>query len=145
MIEIEKVKDSFLFLGKALDRLEDLLIIQEDTAPEYLRDAVIFRFGFTIELFWKVLKKILLSQGIEAGMPREILNKSFQYSILDTEKSWLAMINDRNQTSHIYKEEIADKIFLNIKQYFPVIKKHMKAWMLNFSKMKNNLLGVGKF
>jgi nucleotidyltransferase substrate binding protein (TIGR01987 family) len=124
--------DYFVYLGNALNRLEDLLIIPENKAQEYLKDAMIYRFKFSIELFWKVLKKILLSQGIDAGMPREILNKYFQYSLLDAEKPWLAMINDRNQTSHIYKEEIADKIFLNIKQYFPVMKRTYESLNIKF-------------
>lgn len=34
----------------------------------------------------------------------------------------LEAIDDRNLTSHTYHEEVADKIFQNIKKYLPVIK-----------------------
>lgn len=61
-----------------------------------VRDSVIQRFEFTFELFWKVLKKILLYEGV-----------------------WISMMLARNKTSHMYNEKEADSIYTQIQSYYP--------------------------
>ena len=73
-----------------------------------------------IELFWKVLKKILAYEKIEVTTPRDTLSKAYQYNLIDSESIWLAMLDDRNNTSHAYKEHEATVIFNNIKKYLPI-------------------------
>ena len=85
-----------------------------------MQDAAIQRFEFVVELFWKVLKKILAYEKIEGTTPREVLSKSFQFKLIDNEDMWLKMLDDRNITSHAYKQEYAKLIFENIKTYLPV-------------------------
>lgn len=114
-------KDSFLSLGEAIARLEEVVNINDPTI-DYLPDATIQRFEFTIELFWKVLKKILNYEKVDSTTPRDVINKAFQYELIDDEQTWLAMLDDRNQTLHIYKQEDARAVFLRIKKYFPVLK-----------------------
>jgi len=80
-------QDSFIALGNALNRLEELILIPEEKAPEFLQDAIIQRFEFSIELYWKVLKKLLLSQGIDSNTPRDTLGKAFQNDLIDDEES----------------------------------------------------------
>jgi nucleotidyltransferase substrate binding protein (TIGR01987 family) len=116
-------KDYFYTLGNALDRLQEVLAHPELNQIDYLRDATIQRFEFTIELFWKTLKKVLLYEKIETTTPRDTLNKSFQYELIDDEEIWLAMLDDRNNTSHAYKEKEAKIIFNHIKSYLPVFQK----------------------
>lgn len=87
---------------------------------DYIIDAAIQRFEFTIELFWKVLKKILAYEKVESSTPRDVLSKAYQYKLIDREEIWLAMLDDRNNTSHAYKEELAKIIFDHIKNYLPV-------------------------
>ena len=85
-------------------------------------DGTIQRFEFTLELYWKTLKRLLLSEGIDAKTPRETLKEAFQAGWLEDEKAWLQMLKDRNETSHVYDEEMALKILANIKQYFHEMK-----------------------
>jgi nucleotidyltransferase substrate binding protein (TIGR01987 family) len=68
-----------------------------------MRDAAIQRFEFTIELFWKILKKVLFHEKIESTTPRDTLSKAYQYKLIDDEEVWLAMLDDRNNASHAYK------------------------------------------
>ena len=119
---MEKIqfKDSFTHLGNSIDRLKELLDDKE-TKPNVLIDATIHRFEFVIELFWKNLKKILSFEKVEVSSPREALAKSYQFSLIDDEQSWLEMLDDRNSTSHEYNEEKAKEIFERIKLHFPVI------------------------
>ena len=52
-------RDSFQSLGKAIERLKEVLEHPQLNENDFMRDATIQRFEFSIELFWKVLKKIL--------------------------------------------------------------------------------------
>jgi len=113
-------KDYFYTLGRAIDRLEEILNHPEIDKFDYLRDATIQRFEFSIELFWKALKKVLLHEKIASTTPRDTLAKAYQYKLISDELVWLAMLDDRNNTSHAYKEEAAKAIFEDIKTYLPV-------------------------
>jgi len=112
--------DYFYTLGQAIDRLQEVLEHPDINKSDYMRDATIQRFEFTVELFWKFLKKALYYEKIESNSPRDVLSKAYQYQLIDSEKTWLQMLDDRNNTSHVYKEEDAQKIFENIKTYLPI-------------------------
>lgn len=62
----------------------------------------------------------MLHEKIESGTPRDTISKAYQYKLVDDEKVWLSMLDDRNNTSHAYKEEEAQLIFKHIKTYLPV-------------------------
>jgi nucleotidyltransferase substrate binding protein (TIGR01987 family) len=113
-------KDYFYTLGRAIDRLKEVLEHPQQNQIDYLRDAAIQRFEFTIELFWKILKKVLFHEKVESTTPRDTLSKAYQYKLINDETLWLAMLDDRNNTSHAYKEEAAKIIFEHIKTYLPV-------------------------
>jgi nucleotidyltransferase substrate binding protein (TIGR01987 family) len=104
-------------LEQALLTLEEAL--QEDSTNSLMVDGTIHRFELTMDLYWKTLKRILLSEGIETSTPKETLKEAYQACWINNEKAWLQMIKDRNQTSHTYDEETALKILENIKSYFP--------------------------
>ncbi|MCE5294240.1 MAG: nucleotidyltransferase substrate binding protein [Chlamydiales bacterium] len=112
---------SFEALGDALERLEEALKIPLDTHGIVV-DATIQRFEFTFELFWKTLKKFMYREGLEVKTPRETLQTAYQLKWIDDEEKWLAMLNDRNETSHIYDEAMAKRIYENIKSYMPLFK-----------------------
>ncbi len=113
-------KDYFNLLGQAIERLSDLLHHSELDKNEYMQDAAIQRFEFVIELYWKVLKKILAYEKLTSTTPREVISQSFQFKLIDDEVIWLKMLEDRNNTSHVYKQEDAKRIFEHIKTYLPV-------------------------
>ncbi len=108
--------------------------LQEDLNNSLLVDGTIHRFEFTIKLYWKTLKRVLLSEGIEANTPKETLKEAFQAGWLENEEAWLQMLKDRNLTSHTYDEETALLIVHNIKGYLP----EMKA---TFSKINSKVNG----
>ena len=116
-------KDSFYTLGKAIERLKEVLHHPQLHEIDCMRDAAIQRFEFSIELFWKILKKILLHEKIESTTPRDTLSKSYQYKLINNEEVWLKMLDDRNNTSHAYQETQAKIIFEHITSYLPVFQK----------------------
>lgn len=69
----------------------------------------------TYELSWKVLKKTLREAGHETLGAKDVFTKAYQLGYLNEEDVWLKMIEDRNQTSHIYDESHARKIADKVK------------------------------
>lgn len=112
--ELHRVFDQ---LGHAVDRLRDALA--EPEANPLRVDGTIQRFEFTIELFWKAIKRLLAHEGIETNTPRETLQRAYQVGWLADETAWLDMLRARNQTSHAYDEDLARKICEDIRRDFP--------------------------
>jgi nucleotidyltransferase substrate binding protein (TIGR01987 family) len=96
-------------LGRSLDRLAEALGI---SAEEPLAiDGTIQRFEFTFELFWKAVRRLLARQGIEANSPKAVLQQAYRLGWLDDEPKWLKVLEDRNLTSHTYREALALEIY----------------------------------
>jgi len=85
-------------------------------------DATIQRFEFTIELFWKSLKYLLVEKGVDVRYPKEILQAAYAGGLIDQESAWILMLHDRNLTSHTYNEDLADEIYQRIiRQHYPLL------------------------
>jgi len=110
-------------LEKALKKLEEA--VQEPTdGKRFIIDSTIQRFEFSIELFKKVLKNLLLEHGeIDVNTPREIFQEAYKAHFIDDEAMWVAMLQDRNKTSHTYHESLADEIYARIPKYLNVMQK----------------------
>lgn len=130
-------KDSFESLGEAIARLREVLNKSSNRIEEaeIYRDAAIQRFEFSIELFWKILQKFLRYEKLEANTPREVLSKSYVAKLIDQEDVWLKMLDDRNLTSHMYKEALAKEIFARIKSYIPVLEITYKNLQERYKKL----------
>lgn len=121
LCNMNDLNDKLEQLGRAIDRLEEVLQVPEDQTS-YVKDASIQRFEFVFELFWKCLKKICFFEGFEVNSPRSSFKKAFSLNLLQEESLWLQMIEDRNRTSHTYQEELAEEIYHRIGNYLPLIK-----------------------
>ena len=101
-------------LQDAVSRLEESIAEPES---DLIRDSVIQRFEFSFELAWKTLQLYLEHQGLDAGSPREMLKRAFAQGILKNEQeadAWFKMLEDRNLTTHTYKEDLAQEIYHRI-------------------------------
>ncbi len=107
-------------LKKALVALKQMVDkpMQEDRSNI---DACIQRFEFSVELFWKFLKRVLEDRGVEVTYPKDVVRTAFSGKLIDDEAIWLNMLDDRNLTSHAYDETLADQIFDHIPQYYEVM------------------------
>lgn len=88
---------------------------------DILRDATIQRFEFTFEAAWKTLQLYLLHQGVEAAGPRQVLKQAFSLGVIQTPEEadvWLAMLEDRNLTTHTYRESLAEAIAANVRAHY---------------------------
>ncbi len=109
---------------KALSSLEQGI---KEANGELEKDGVIQRFEFTFELMWKTLKIFLYNEGIECKSPRDCLSRAFKYGIVQNEQIVLDMLNDRNNSTHIYSKDESEEIFERIKNnYNSELKKILK-------------------
>lgn len=111
-------------LKKALSRLENIAFEPIDKNRANV-DATIQRFEFTIELFWNLLKAVLEEKGIEAQFPKDVMRESYKGGLINDEKIWLQMLQDRNSTSHTYNEELADEIYKRVQGYVSIFKDNL--------------------
>lgn len=74
----EKTSQSVENLTRALSRLEQAIKTPVGEQDSLLIDGTIQRFEFCIELFWKMLRRALLENGIETGTPREAIQKAYE-------------------------------------------------------------------
>lgn len=85
------------------------------------RTGVIGQFNLTFELAWKALQAVLREHGAEAagtGSPREILQLGYRLGFVDDSAVWLAMLNKRNISVHIYEEDEINEMLLLIRDSF---------------------------
>lgn len=120
--------DIFLDLGEALDKFAHILTLNKTNHP-YLTEATIQIFEYTYELYWKLLKKICASEGIEVNSPKATLQQAYAIKLIDQEQIWLEMMENRNLTSHTYKQPTANLIYTNCTKYLPVM-------IANYDKIK---------
>ena len=67
---------------------------------------------------------MLEEKGIIAEYPRKVFVESFTAGLIDDEKKWLDVIEDRNLTSHTYKKITAKRVLNRIvKRYLPLFLK----------------------
>lgn len=109
---------------KAVERLSEGITELEANESSVVRDGVIQRFEFTTELAWKATREYLVEQGfIDINSPKSVMKEAFSVGLISDDKIWIQILNDRNLTSHIYKEEVADEICERvIKTYFHELK-----------------------
>ena len=90
---------------------------------EIYRMGIIGQFHLTFELSWKALREFLLIHGVSeanSGSLREIIKSAYKFNFLSDENIWLDMLRRRNQTIHIYDENIAiELVNLILDKYLP--------------------------
>ncbi len=103
--------------SQAHGRLEEALAMP--LSQPLVLDGTIQRFEFTFELAWKTLKVFLEDQGIQCQSPKGCLREAFRLGWIaaEDEEKWLALLQARNMTSHVYNEKMALEIYQTIKKH----------------------------
>ncbi|MFO1257720.1 MAG: HI0074 family nucleotidyltransferase substrate-binding subunit [Gammaproteobacteria bacterium] len=122
----DQVKKSFDRLEKAIIALQ-VMVVKPMEADRSNIDATIQRFEFTIELYWKLLKRLLEEKGVIVQYPRDVLREAYAGRLIDDEAIWLNMLKDRNLSSHTYNEELLMKFMGISNNIFPLSKKRLNA------------------
>jgi len=101
----------------AVSRLEDALQQKKD---EFIRDSVIQRFEFSIELAWKSAKR---SMGTSTASPKDVVREMGQSGYIDDVSLWLQAIDMRNLSTHTYKEDLAEEVYAFAAKFLPQLQK----------------------
>src|SRR5512136_2991361 len=109
---MSKLETKLTNFNNALNRLKQAIEeFNKDTSSDVIRDGVIQRFEFTYELAWKTTKEYLEDIGIvDRNSPKTVIKEAYAQRLIVNEENWLLMLSDRNMTSHVYKEEMAEEI-----------------------------------
>lgn len=104
----------------AQNSLETLRSILTEPFSIIIRDATVQRFEYTFEAFWKFIQEYLKEkEGIIANSPKGCFKEIFSigFSSEDETVQLLEMTDKRNETSHTYKEKVAQGIFERVNGY----------------------------
>jgi nucleotidyltransferase substrate binding protein (TIGR01987 family) len=115
-------KQRFANYKKAYFQLEKF--ISRGELNELEEQGLIKAFEYTFELAWNLLKDYYFYQG-ETNIQgsRDAFRLAVSRELISSESTWMEMIISRNNTTHIYNEEIASEIADAVrKSYFPLFK-----------------------
>ena len=99
----------------------------QDLSNDFIIGGIIDKFFLQFELGWKMLKELLIYEGIPAAKPaspREILKEAYKYYPSIDEDTWLSMLSERNNIAHIYDGNAARILAQKIlDDYIPAFRK----------------------
>jgi nucleotidyltransferase substrate binding protein (TIGR01987 family) len=132
MIRENRLEEKEKVFRKVLSWLSDTLTYYfenpdklDEEFLEQLRDALIKRFEYSIDVFVKYLRLYLIQHhGEEPTSPKSTIRKAFETGLLSDEETTtiLDMIDSRNLTSHAYNKDLAEQISEEIPGYYEVMK-----------------------
>ena len=122
MTKLESLKEDF---QNALSRLEEVLKVPK---TDITRDSAIKRFEIVFDLAWKTIKVFLEEQhGVYCASPRNCFREAFSVGMIEYNEEWLELISDRNYSTHIYKEALAERIYNDLPAKIPLFKQLLEA------------------
>jgi nucleotidyltransferase substrate binding protein (TIGR01987 family) len=105
--------------SRAIVRLEEVLELDK---TDITRDSAIKRFEICFDLAWKAIKNYARNEGVECNSPRMCFKTAFNLNLIDYDEKWLKSIEDRNTTSHLYNEKLADQVYQRLPEYRSLFK-----------------------
>ncbi|MBA2369160.1 MAG: nucleotidyltransferase substrate binding protein [Candidatus Protochlamydia sp.] len=109
----QNFQKAFLFLQRSA---------QLGTYDELQSAGLVQSFEFTFELAWKTLKDYLEAQGMTLQFPREVIKQAFSGRLIEDGRTWIKMLDKRNELTHTYNEKQAKQAVETIRNdYFPAI------------------------
>ncbi len=104
---------------KIIDQLDEVLNMKK---TEVVRDSAIKRFELCFDLAWKSIKVCAKIQGAECYSPKACFKTAFQLKLIEYDEKWSDMVDDRNLSSHTYKEELAEEVYSKLSGYLSLFK-----------------------
>jgi len=111
-------------LAKAIEQLRiGISQSDADSENELLRDGVIQRFEYTMDLSWKLIQRYLkhIAQVDESVIrtKKDLFREAGRLRIITNVESWFGYYEARNETSHTYDPLIAEAVFAQAKLFLP--------------------------
>ena len=111
-------------LQKALAQLQSgIESSQKEPSSEIIRDGVIQRFEYTIDLCWKALQRYLvhIAQVQESTLrtKKDLFREAARKGLIADAEAWIGYYEARNQTSHGYNTTSALSVYGSALQFPP--------------------------
>lgn len=104
----------FSKLINAYQIFEDFRI---DMQTDRDKAGAIQAFEFCYELAWKMMKRALLSRGLETGSPKDVFRKAAIDNLIDDPEIWFFFLEQRNLSSHVYERKNMEIILQSFSQF----------------------------
>jgi nucleotidyltransferase substrate binding protein (TIGR01987 family) len=114
-------------LKGAIDRLHGVDCCASEEEYRIFRDSEIKRFELSVDTLWKYLKVYLeLKFGVIQSSPKTVFRECLRVQLIKDEKEVLLalkMVDARNMTSHMYKEELAEQMHGQTPMYYALMER----------------------
>lgn len=121
---MERLNQRLQMARRALATLQELAPLASPTKVE--RDAAIQRFEYSTEACWRAAQSVMSIQfGLELASPKSVIRACAQNALLAEADARLAMdlVDDRNLTSHMYNEALAQAIWSRLLTHLAVMQR----------------------
>jgi len=106
---------------KAVFRLEEVL---KEKKTDITRDSAIKRFEICFDLSWKTIKAYLEEKkGVVCTSPKSCFRETFKQSLIEYDNFWLSLTDARNDSVHVYNENLAEKTYTILPKALEYFKK----------------------
>jgi len=115
-IDLTPLRKALVSLDRAIDRSRG------SPDDEELRDAVIQRFEYTMDLSWKMVQRVMKAEGTtEAALrtKRDLFREGAKAGLLDDPETWFSWLEARNEISHAYSPEVAKRVYQKAQEFAP--------------------------
>jgi len=117
---------------ECLDEFSNLIEQQPHDQKKYLvyRYAVVKRFELAVDTLWKYLKFYLREkEGVLQNSPKSVLRECLRARLLTEAETIqaLAMIDARNEATHIYREVVAEELLEKLPDFYKLMDKLITA------------------
>ena len=126
---MERLELKYRDASRALNTLKEIFNLPFSIV---VRDAAIQLFEYTFEALWKFLREYLKDkEGVISNSPKSCFREAFSLGFLTEEETvkFLEMTDRRNDTSHTYKEEVAQIIYSKTPAYFLLMESLLERFM----------------
>ena len=111
-------------LEKAIGQLKSgIQQSKVDPDNELLRDGVIQRFEYTMDLSWKMIQRYLkhIAQVEESVIrtKKDLFREAGRLRLITNVEAWFGYYEARNETSHTYDPQIAESVFEQAELFLP--------------------------
>jgi len=84
------------------------------------RQGLIQAFEFTHELAWNTFKDFLSARSSSGKLygSRDVTRAAFAAELIEDGEAWMKMIEHRNESSHTYNDNVAEKIMAAVQTLY---------------------------